>query len=47
MNHSKVGIDDLANKIMQFRKTCKSYGANNVAILSILIRCEWSDRERE
>ena len=37
-NYSKVEVEDLAQRIIDVGKKCKSYGVNNTAISSILVR---------
>ena len=37
-NYSKVGVKELAQRIIDVGKKCKSYGVNNIAISSILVR---------
>ena len=37
-NYSKVDVEDLAQRIIDVGKNCKSYGVNNIAISSILVR---------
>ena len=37
-NYSKVDVEDLAQRIIDVGKKCKSYGVNNTAISSILVR---------
>ena len=37
-NYSKIDVEDLAQRIIDIGKKCKSYGVNNIAIPSILIR---------
>ena len=37
-NHNKVDVDDLAQRIIDIGKKCRSYGVNNIAISSILVR---------
>ena len=37
-NDSKVDVEDLAQRIIEIGKKQKSYGVNNIAISSILVR---------
>ena len=37
-NYSKVDVEDLAQRIIDIGKKCKSYGVNNIAISSISVR---------
>ena len=37
-NYSKVDVEDLAQRIIDAGKKCKSYGVTNIAMLSILVR---------
>ena len=37
-NYSKVDVEDLAQRIIDIGKKCKSYGVNNIAISSVLER---------
>ena len=37
-NYSKVDVEDLAQKIIDVGKKCKSYGVSNIAISLILVR---------
>ena len=50
-NYSKVDVEDLAQRIIDAGKKFKSYGVNNIAISSVLVRkkpwSEWSDKEGE
>ena len=41
-NYSKVDVEDLAQKIINVGKKCKSCGVNNIAISSILV---WKNHE--
>ena len=38
LNYSKVDVEDLAQRIIDVEKKCKSYGVNNIAISPILVR---------
>ena len=38
LNYSKVDVEDCAQRIINAGKKCKSYGVNNIAISSILVR---------
>ena len=37
-NYSKINVEDPAQRIIDVGKKCKSYGVNNIAISSILVR---------
>ena len=44
-NYSKVDVEDLAQRIIDVGKKCKSYGVNNIAISSILVRKNYDVNE--